>query len=127
MQVTCRFTLYNSGGVTLHNATILGYNGTVGSLAPRQSFEWQQVYPITPEDVFQTYVNISASVVAYITQRGGAAPYFTNHTYNLWLPVQHVVDLRLLPSLEPPGEMQTWPDSASKGSQPEQVVGASQS
>lgn len=109
MKVTCKFALENNqwpdGGVSLHNITFGGgYNETVAVLPPGNIFSWQQVYPITAANVFDTYLAINATARGYIARPSGALPYDLEYSFNEWLPVRPLVNFRLTPTLQPPSK-----------------------
>lgn len=52
--------------------------------------------------MYETYVNVTAIVKGYI--RNGRPVDMMSNSYNIYLPVQTVVDFRLTPSLQSPGK-----------------------
>jgi ABC-type transport system substrate-binding protein len=106
MKLTCNFAIENSpeGAATLQNITIntKGYNGTViPTLAPGSTFSWQQVYPFTAADVYETYVDISITARGYIALNGRAVPYDVPALSSKEsLPGQLRLDFRVTPSLQ---------------------------
>lgn len=90
----------------MRNITISGFNGTVpGVLAPgdSSSFWWQQSYPITTEDIYKTYVNVTVMVNGFFGPATAAIPYSVSRSLLYDLPVQAKVDFSLLPTLDLPG------------------------
>lgn len=108
MLMRCNYIMSNNNmygfgpGVTVYNITIKGYNETVGFLAPGSTFKWQQVYPITTADMYETYVNVTPIVRGYLAS--GRPCDLPAYPTSVWLPVQHVVDIRLTPTLQPPSK-----------------------
>jgi hypothetical protein len=113
MLVTCDYSMFNSingynggPGVTIYNITIQGVNETVSVLPPGSTFNWQQVYPITTADMYETYVNATVIASGY---RARGTPYdLPVYSNQVSLPVKRVVDFKLTTAFQSPGG---WHDS----------------
>lgn len=110
------------------NVTLLGSNRTVDIMPPYSSFTWTTVTPITPQDLYEAVINISAPSVTYFTRtaplRGPAAVQQRAEGQETLWPIPTMatqVNFNFAAVLEPPCESNSEaidPGNASSSQEP---------
>ena len=103
--VRCTARLYNQGTTPLYNVSAAGSSQVVDVVPVYSSTEWVVEFPVTPADRFEGVFNVTPRATASARRQPNATRYTFNSYYPTVVDISNTtVDIRLLPSIELPGE-----------------------